>query len=261
MDIFNFDPASILSFLLTLMRVSIVLFMLPLFDISGLPAPWKVAVCIVLTLAIWPVIQLSGYSMPAHPADIMLLILGEIVLGLILGLSVRFFFAGIQSGGEMVALQMGFSMMQFADPLSGSQTGIISQMIYTVSILIFLAFDGHLFLIAGFIETFSYIPAGGLFIGETIYNQIMNLSGILFTLAVKIIAPVMVAVFLVELALGLMNRVAPQMQIMEVGFPIKIAVGFFFLSLLFGMISMEIETFVIGLDDLFLNIIKAGGAP
>lgn len=260
MNIFNFDPLAVLSFLLTFMRVSIVLFMLPIFDVQGLPGLWKAAVCMVLTFAIWPVIQLSGYSMPAHPFDIALLIFGEVVLGLILAISIRFFFAGIQSGAEMLAMQMGFSMMQFADPLSGNQTGLIAQMLYTVTILIFLTLDGHLFLISGFIETFAYIPAGGLLITEALFDQIINLSNIVFILAVKIIAPVMVAIFLVELSLGLMNRVAPQMQIMEIGFPVKIAVGFFFLSLIFGLISLEIEQFIIGLNGLFVNILKAGGA-
>ena len=102
MDIFHFDPAALLSFLLTFLRVSLIIFMLPVFGVDGLPNQWKAAFCLVFTVAVWPMVNLPGAAMPAHPFWVALLILGELVLGLILGLAVRFFFAGIQAGGELV---------------------------------------------------------------------------------------------------------------------------------------------------------------
>lgn len=257
MDIFNFDPNVILSFLLTFMRVSLVVFLLPVFGVEGLPAQWKAAFCLVFTMAVWPMVSLSGADMPKHPFDIALMMLGEMVLGLTLGLAIRFFFAGIQSGGELVAMQMGFSMITFADPMSGGQTGVIAHFLYMVSTLIFLSLDGHLYLLRGFVETFEYIPAGGLFISDVLVRQILNLATMLFTLAVKVIAPVMAALFLVELGLALMSRAAPQIHIMEVGFPLKIAVGFFFVSMLFFMLSEEVRQYIMGLDDFFLNLVRA----
>ena len=154
-------------------------------------------------------------------------------------------------------MQMGFSMLQFADPSSSNQTGVIAHMLFLVTSLIFLVFDGHIYLLRAFIETFRYIPAGSIFITETIFNQIFLLANMLFTLAIKIIAPVLAAIFLVELGLGFMGRMAPQMQIMEFGFPIKILVGFFFLGSIFRMLSLDIQTYINGLDDLFLNLINA----
>ncbi len=258
MDIFNFDPALILSFLLTFLRVSLVIFMLPVFGVEGLPAQWKAAFCLVFTMAIWPVVSLPGVQMPAHPFEIALIILGELILGTTLGLAVRFFFAGVQAGGELVAMQMGFTMITFADPASGNQTGIVAHLLYTVTVLIFLTLDGHLYLLRAFIETFHLIPAGGLFLTSDLLRQILTLATMLFTLAIKVIAPVMAALFLVELALAMMSRAAPQIHIMEVGFPLKIAVGFFFVTMLFGMLSTEVYNYIIGIDDMFLNLIRAG---
>lgn len=182
MDLFNFDPNAMLSFLLTFMRVSLVLFVLPVFETDGLPAQWKAALCLVLTMAIWPTVSLSGTQMPAHPFDIALILLGEVVLGLILGLALRFFFMGVQAGGELIAMQVGFSMITFADPSSGNQTGVIAHLLYTVTLLVFLCFDGHLYLFNAFTQTFRYIPAGGLFLGDGIFHQIMALSTMLFPL-------------------------------------------------------------------------------
>ncbi len=258
MDIFNFDPNLILSFLLTFLRVSLVIFMLPVLGVDGLPMQWKAAFCLVFTMAIWPAVNLPGVQMPAHPFGIALIILGELILGTTMGLAVRFFFAGVQAGGELVAMQMGFTMITFADPESGNQTGIVAHLLYTVTVLVFLTLDGHLYLLRAFVETFKLIPAGGLFLTSDLLNQILTLATMLFSLAIKVIAPVLAALFLVELALALMSRAAPQVHIMEVGFPLKIAVGFFFVTMLFGMLSTEVYNYILGIDDMFLNLINAG---
>lgn len=257
MDIFQFDPAAILSFLLTFLRVSLIIFMLPVFGVDGLPAQWKAAFCLVFTMAVWPTVSLPGAAMPAHPFGVAMLILGELVLGLILGLAVRFFFAGIQAGGELVAMQVGFSMISFADPASGGQTGVIAHLLYTVALLIFLCLDGHLYLLRAFVETFRYIPAGGLLLTDTLFHQMLNLAGMMYALTIKVIAPVMAALFLVEVALALMSRAAPQVHIMEVGFPLKIAVGFFFVAMLFGMLGQDVRQYILGLDALFSNLLRA----
>ena len=168
---------------------------------------------------------------------------------------------GVQAGGELIAMQVGFSMITFADPASGNQTGVIAHLLYTVTLLVFLCFDGHLYLFNAFIQTFRYIPAGGLFLGDGIFRQIMSLSTMLFSLALKIIGPVMASLFLVELGLALMTRAAPQMHIMEVGFPVKIAVGFIFVSLIFSMLAEDVRQYVMGLDDLFLNLLRVPAPP
>lgn len=258
MDLFNFNPEHFLSFLLTFLRLSIVLFMLPVYAVEGLPAQWKASFCLILTLAIWPHVALNPSDMPSHPIQIALIVAGEIILGLVLSLALRVFFAGIQAGGELIAMQMGFSMMQFADPTSSAQTGVVAHMLFIVSTLIFLSFDGHIYLLRAFVQTFSHIPPGGLFIGQSIFDQVFSLANMLFTLALKVIAPVLAAIFLVELGLGLMSRMAPQMHIMELGFPIKIAVGFFFLNTIFALLAIDIQHYIADLDNLFLNLVRAG---
>ena len=103
MDLFNFSPEHFLSFLLTFLRLSIVLFMLPVYAVEGLPAQWKASFCLVITLAIWPHVALSPEYMPAHPISLAIVILGEIILGLILSIALRVFFAGIQAGAVIDA--------------------------------------------------------------------------------------------------------------------------------------------------------------
>lgn len=256
MDIFNFDPQVIFSFWLTMTRISIVMFMLPIFSTNNIPVLVKAAVTLIFTLAVWPHLSLPGTSMPDHPFDLVLIILGEVFIGLVLSMAINFLFMGIQSGGELLGFQMGFTMINFADPLTGNNTGITAYFIWMVSLLTFLALDGHLYMIKGFAASFSIIPPGALYIGEDILWEVLNLSAQIFVLALKIAAPVMVTLFMVECALGLIARTSPQIHIMEFGFPIKIGVGFFFVGLLLIIMAQQIEVFINGMDALMINLMK-----
>ena len=258
MDLFNLPADAILSFILTIMRVSIVMFMMPVFSTERIPMQVKAAATMVITLGIWPHLELPGTAMPAHPLDLVLLMLGEVILGLVMGMCVNFLFMAIQSGGELLGFQMGFTMINFADPLTGNQTGFTAFFLWMVAILSFLALDGHLYMLQGFAMSFKLIPAGGLVLGELLMRQVFDLSMQLFVLALKIAAPVMVALFLAELMLALVSRTSPQMNIMEIGFPVKIGIGFFFLGLLLLIMSDQVAQFVQGMDGMFSNVLRAG---
>lgn len=257
MNIFNYDPTAILSVILTMLRVSIIMFMLPIFSTNNIPAAVKGAATIVFTLGVWPHLALSGAHMPAHPFDFALMILGEIFIGLVLSMAINFLFLGIQSGGELLGFQMGFTMINFADPLTGNNTGITAFFIWMASLLTFLALNGHLYMIKGFAASFRIIPPGALFIGDNILWNVLDLSSQLFILALKIAAPVMVALFMVEVALGLVARTSPQVHIMEFGFPIKIGVGFFFVGLLLYIMARQIEEFIVGMDPMMENLMRS----
>ncbi len=257
MDLFTFELSTIFSFLLTMMRASLVIFLLPIFGVEGLPAQWKAAFVLTFTFAIWPHIALEGYHMPAHPFNLFLLLLSELLLGMALGLAVNFFFAGIQSGGELIATNMGFSMLSFADPMTGTQTGVIAHLLNVLCIMLFYSLDGHLYMLNAFVATYKYLPAGEIVITATIAHQILFLSGTIFVFAIKIIAPVLASLFLTEIGLALMGKATPQMNIMEMGFPLKILIGFFFLSLIFEVLQTEMYAYVRDLDDLFLNLIRS----
>lgn len=257
---FSFDPAQIFSFLLTLCRVSLVLFMLPFFGGANVPNPVKAALCVVMSLALWPKLSFPGAGFPADMWTIGLMILGELLLGLVLDLSVRVLFAAVQTGGSLIGFQMGFSMINVVDPLTGTSDVITAHFLYMVSLLVFLAVGGHLHLLRGLALSFQIIPPGGLLITPMLTNQILALSGQIFVLGIKVAAPVMVAVFLVDLALALVARAAPQMNVLFIGFPLKISVGFLFLGMLFTVMARHVGSFVISLESLFRQLLQAAVA-
>ncbi|MDY0274668.1 MAG: flagellar biosynthetic protein FliR [Desulfomicrobium sp.] len=257
MDLFSFDPIIILTFLCALMRISLLLFLMPFFGGQTIPPQVKVALCLALTLALWPQLPLMGEYMPRHPFALALMLGAELVLGMILGLAIRFIFAAIQTGGQLIGFQMGFAMVNVMDPDSGVSEAVTAHFLYMVSLLTFLSFNGHLFLLKALVQTFEFIPPGQVLISTKIASQIFMLAGQMFLLAIHIAAPVMAALLLVDLALALISKASPQMNVLIVGFPIKISIGFLFLSMVFELIVLHMEGFVAGMPGLFSQLIGA----
>ncbi len=257
MDLFAFNPAQALSLLLTLIRVSLLVFLLPVFGGNGTPRSLKACICLAITAAIWPQVSFPGEYMPAHPLAIAIIVFGELILGLIFSLVVRFIFGGIQVGGQILAFQMGFSMATTVDPLQGDQETIISHFLYMVAILTFLILNGHLYVLKALMDSFRLIPPGGLIISPPLGWEIISMSAEMFVLGLKVAAPVMASLFLVELALALMARAAPQMNMLIIGFPVKITIGLFFLGMLFVLMAEYIQEFIFNVGPLIHNLLRA----
>lgn len=257
MDIFAFSASSFMSFLLTLIRVSLLVFLMPFYKEEYFSVQIKAGACIVLTMALWPQLSFSGDLFPAHPLAIGVMVLAELALGLLLALCVNFIFAAIHTGSEIMAFQMGFTMMSFADPSTGQNASVTTHLLNAVCMMIFLSLDGHLILLRAMADSFFYIPPGGINISGALANDVVLLSAGIFSLAVRIAAPVIAALFLTELTLALMGRAAPQMNLLTLGFPAKISVGFFFIGILFTTLTLYMEDLVVGLGPMFDNILKA----
>lgn len=261
MDLFHFDPATVFSFLLTLFRVSLVLFLLPFFGGQFVPNAAKAALCLVFSLAVWPRLSFPGTAFPSNLWTIALMLLGELTLGLILSLVIQFLFAAVQTGGAIIGFQMGFSMVNIVDPMTGMNETVTSYFLYMITLLTFLSLNGHLLLLRGLAQTFELIPPGGLYITPGLADRLLDLSTQIFVLAIKISAPVLVAVLMIDLTLALISRVAPQMHVLTLGFPLKIGVGFVFLGLVFTYLARYVGDFIADLGPAYGAILGLASHP
>ena len=257
MDVYNFSPNDFFSFLLTFIRISLVVFMLPLFGAENIPNTVKGAICMVFSLAVFPHLSFTGAMMPAATWQIAIMLISELILGFTMGMVVRFTFAGIQSGGELLAMQMGFSMATVADPSTGGQQTVLGQLLYMVAMLSFLALYGHLFLFKSLADTFQYIPPGGLTLTPFFVSEVLALSAQIFILALKIAGPLVAVLFFIELTLAMMARAAPQMNLLIIGFPLKIGVGMFFMGIIFLLISQHMRSYILDLIPLMTNLLRS----
>ena len=245
------SPEQLYSFLFVLLRVSVILLLLPILGSVTLPTVWKAGFALLLTLLIYQVV-------PRQPLAVrsgleMIVTLGaELLLGLVLGLSVRLILTGFEMAGQFMGFQMGFTIVNVVDPQSGTQTSIMAQLNYILAILIFLMVDGHHYLIQALVRSFELVPPGGFALHAGVFTKLVKLSNHMFTVALKIAAPVMSALLLATIALGIVSKTVPQMNILIVGFPLNIGIGL----LLFGFSMSTVVPYVIRLLGQLLPVME-----
>jgi flagellar biosynthetic protein FliR len=158
-------------------------------------------------------------------------VISEVILGVIIGLSVRMVFSGIQLAGQLAGFQMGLAIANVMDPVTSTQASILAQINNLIAMLIFLSMDAHHWLFRALVESFRMVPPFNVQFGSSVIFQLMGLGGKLFVIAIQVAAPIMAALLLTSVVFGLMARTVPQMNVFIVAMPLKIIVGLLFLAL------------------------------
>ena len=227
------------GFFWVLMRVSILFFLLPFFGARGIPAIWKIGLSVIMAWVLTPVVPLPP-SFPETLPEVVLALMTEVVMGLILAFGVRMLLSAVQLAGHFMAFQMGLAMARAMDPLSGTQGTVLSQFLYVFTILIFFSFDGHHFFIRALATSFYLVPPNTFSLNPSLATAVIHISSQMFAIGLRIAAPVMVALFLSHLCLGIVARTVPQMNILMIGFPINISLGL----ITFGLVLRNLTPFL-----------------
>ncbi len=226
----NWSLLQFQSFVLILMRVSPILFMMPILNSRDIPNLLKIGLTLTVSLILLPVVKIDPQFLPQEPFQFGSLMIAELMIGFILSLSVQVIFAGIQLGGELVSFEMGFSMASVVDPQSGVSTPVISQFIYFMAILIFLAMDAHHWFFRAVYQSFLLLAPGEIHLRAGLYSHLLNLMGNLFVIAVKVAAPVLAVMMFIKIAMGILAKAAPQVNILMASFPLTIGIGLLFIA-------------------------------
>ena len=230
-NLFHGSLTQVQGFLLILMRVSPILFMMPLFNARNLPNFLKVGLALTVSLVLWPVVQLDASHFPTDPYGFGFFLVAELMIGFILGLSVQLVFGGLQLAGELAGVQMGLSMASIVDPQSGGDSNVIAQFHYLFGLLIFLSIDGHHWFFRALIRSFQLLSPGEFLPKAGLYRHLLGLSGKMFLIAFQVAAPVTAVLFFIQIALGILARAVPQVNILMSSFPLTISLGLVFLGL------------------------------
>ncbi len=196
----------------------------PVFSQKAIPVRAKVglaflvAVCAQATLVGQPVVSINS------PQALGTLV-QQIVVGLSIGFAVRLVFAALEIAGELIGLQMGLNFASFFDPASNAQISAISRFFMQIGTLIFVVINGHLLLLMAVIKSFESFPVDGHFMDALAQMRIYEMGSAVFASAFWIALPMIAMLLFVNLALGIISRVAPQMNIYAVGFPVTLTVG------------------------------------
>ena len=226
----NLPIEQISLFFFVLVRVSTILFVIPFFESRNVPILVKVGLAASIAWLMLPQIHSRPPNLNTAPVTFALGLASEIAIGLIIGLMLQLVFVGIQLAGQTAGFQMGLAIANVVDPASSMQIPLLSQFLNLFALMIFLSLDIHYYFIRALVDGFEIIPFWGAHYDSNILELIMRLTSESFVVAVKIGAPVMVALLLTSVALGLIARTVPQMQIFIVAMPVKIILGLLFLG-------------------------------
>ena len=206
------------------LRVLAVFSVAPVFSMRSIPMRAKiglaflVALCAQGVLGEQPVISLNGREALGAVAQ-------QVAVGMAIGFAVRLVFTAVEMAGEVIGLQMGLNFASFFDPASNAQVSAVARFFGYISMLLFVVINGHLLILMAVVKSFDRFPVDGNFLQALGQMRIYELGGALFSSALWIALPMIGLLLFVNLTLGIISRVAPQMNIYAVGFPVTLTVG------------------------------------
>ncbi|MDG5815860.1 flagellar biosynthetic protein FliR [Chitinispirillales bacterium ANBcel5] len=240
---------------LIFVRISTIMALLPIFGASYVPTQLKVALSLLLSIALFSTLLASGLPDLASEFSLgmfILMVIKEAAVGLAIGFASSFLFTAVQFAGRLIDTEMGFGFVELADPFSGDQVTALGQFQVIIFTILFLLFNGHYFLLLSIQRSFDVIPLmAAEFNTQGLSIHITSMISNIFILAIRLSAPIFVTLILTEISMGIVARTVPQINIFFVGLPLKVLVG---LGTLFIALPMLAALFRSMVDQLIQDI-------
>jgi len=202
----------------------------PIFGHASVPVSVKVILGVLLALVIAPTVPAVPAADPMSYAGLLILV-QELLIGLAMGFSMRLVFAAVEYAGELASSTMGFSFASFFDPSTQGRSAAISQFMSMVATMAFLAVNAHLVLLAALSESFISLPISATPLSLAAPLELVRWGSRIFSAGLQLSLPIIAAILIVNVALGILTRAAPQLNIFGIGFPITLGVGMLTLSI------------------------------
>ncbi len=247
-DFVEYGAAQVETFLLVILRAAGIFIVAPVFGHRSVPALVKVGVLICLGVALVPTISTSALAPTGSIWQLSGLAAKEILIGVLIGLVFQLLFMGAKTAGSVIGYQMGFALVSMPDVEEGGQITILGSFWYVVALLIFLTIDGHHLVLTAFADSYEAIPPGAAALPASVAELVIGYTAYVFVIALKMAAPVMITLFLTDVALGTIAKTMPTMNVFFVGFPVKIGVGLMVMAL-----SLPVFSFVLRRGMLYLD--------
>ena len=212
----------------------------PLFGNAAVPVSTKVSLGVLLAMIIAPTVPAVPATDPMSMAGLLILT-QEMLIGLAMGFSIRIVFAAVEMAGEISSLTMGLGFASFFDPQTKGRSSAISQFLTMLATLMFLTVNGHLVLLAALAESFVSLPISASPINGGGFQQLAAWGGEIFRSGVQISLPIVAALLLTNVALGILTRAAPQLNIFGIGFPVTLGVGLLVLAMVLPYLAVPFQ--------------------
>lgn len=248
------------AFALVLMRVSGMMLAAPIFSSVTVPRRVKVALAVAVTVVIFPMVRPSIGDLPPTLLGTAAMAVGELAVGLVIGLAVMMLFVAMQLAGQAIDQQMGLGLARVFNPMFESEVGVVSQLYLLIATALLLILNGHHLIVGGVIDSFRAMPPGQVTLQPEMLSVVRGLLAGSYAMALKVSAPVIVVLFLVSVMMGFLGRTVPQINILVVGFPLRIGIGLVALVMTIGVMLVIFSSGYRRMVDAVGELIRSLGA-
>jgi len=200
-------------------RISGLMLFVPFFSHNAVSSRIKIVLMMALTAVLYPV--LSAKVQPTVPRDWPWLLGSEVLIGIALGITTNLVFEGVQLAGQIMSVQMGYSLVNILDPQTQVDTTVVALFTQIMALLTFLALDVHHWILRLLVQSFERVPPGFAEFGPAFAGFVLRTGGSILSIGIQIAAPVLSATIVADLLLGLLSKAAPQMPILFLGPAVK----------------------------------------
>jgi flagellar biosynthetic protein FliR len=245
------------TFFLIFLRVAAILMSMPIINGNSIPVLFKFGLALSASILLFPLLDLRVFPVLTDVGSFVVGAIGEILLGVIIGMAVNLIFVGLQIAGQLSGYQMGMALAEVIDPADGEQIPLLAQFFQIFAFLIFLTVNAHHWFLRALADSFHLVPPLGFRFSGSLIEQLMRIAGNMFVIAIKVGAPVIAALLLTTIALGLVARTVPQMNVFFVAMPVKIMIGLLFVGFSLPYLSSFLNAVFHKLGDMIFVLLKA----
>ncbi|MBE5812347.1 MAG: flagellar type III secretion system protein FliR [Clostridiales bacterium] len=221
----GFSMAQLEAFLLIFIRMSGLFILSPIFGRRNLPAIFKIGFSFFLAIIFVNTTEIPVINMTENIALYVLYIVKELIVGLVIGYATYVIMSAIYLAGQMIDMQVGFGSVNVLDATSNIQVPLTSNFYYMYIILIFLTLNGHFFIIRALFKSFELVPIDMLGFNINFVTEVIDIMQVMFEIAIRIAAPIIATIFVADVVLGILSRTIPQMNVFQLGMPLKVIIG------------------------------------
>lgn len=249
-------------FSIILIRVGGILAVMPAIGTRSVPLQVRIGLVLGLTVILFPVVSEQLKPLTVSFPQILPLMFTEFMVGMVLGFAVRFVMSAFNIAGELIGVQMGINLMSTLDPIAAAgQTPVVGQFMGLLTMLVFFAIDGHHMMFEALVASFHLVPPLHVHLSGFLVESVLKLGIGMFVLALKVGGPVMTALFIVTLGMGILGRSIPQLNVMLNSVPITIGIGLLVLGLSLPLVGSIAESNIRGLAPTLHGLLLLMGQP
>lgn len=230
----------LVSFLWPFCRISAFLLSAPLLGHTSVPNQAKIGLAVLIAVVVAPTLPPLPQTPVVSWAGLGIMV-EQLLIGVAIGLVMRVTFSAVQAAGEFIGLQMGLAFATFFAADTGANTMVLSRLLYMITLLMFLAFNGHLAVLEILAGTFSRLPIGSVHFNPSAWDMLARYGSTIFASGLLLALPLVASLLIINLSMGILNRSAPQLTVFSIGFPITLLLGLILLMVLMTDLERFLE--------------------